>query len=105
MANQYEVLTEGLAEHAKNIGGFVDRLAQAVDAAQQMSLPTDAYGQYWQALPALLNPLQDLGAAAIASCAKRLSTTAGDLREAARDYADIDDDNALAMDRMRETRM
>lgn len=101
MADQYEVLTEALRDHAKKVDRITDRLAQAVDAAQEMSLPTDAYGTYLQGLPMMLNPLQHLGAAALEGSAKRLNATAADIRAAAEDYAEIDDANAMALYRTR----
>lgn len=101
MADQYEVLTDALREHAKKVDGVADRLVRAVDAAREMSLPTDAYGAYCQTLPMMLNPLQRLGATALDSSAKRLSSTAVNVRETAVDYADIDDANAMALYRMR----
>ncbi|HEY6424639.1 MAG TPA: type VII secretion target [Pseudonocardiaceae bacterium] len=97
MSDQYEVLTEALREHAKKIDGFADRLAQAVDAAREMSLPTDAYGQLCQMLPAMLNPLQDIGVTALDSGARRLDTTATNVKDTAEDYARVDDDNALSL--------
>jgi len=103
MSDQYEVLTEALREHAKNVHGVADRLAQAADAAQ-VSLPVDTYGVYCQILPAVLNPLQDLGAAALGSCARSLTTTATKIKDTAEDYAAVDDRNALALHRMRGIR-
>ncbi len=101
MADQYEVLTEALREHAKKVDRITDRLTQAVDAAREMSLPTDAYGAYCQSLPMMLNPLQHIGAAALNSSANSLSTTAANVRAAAADYAEIDDANAMALYRTR----
>jgi uncharacterized protein YukE len=103
MSDQYEVLTEALREHAKNVHGVADRVAQAAEAAQ-VSLPVDAYGAYCQILPAVLNPLQDLGAAALGSCARSLATTATKIKDTAEDYAAVDDRNALALHRMRGIR-
>ncbi|MGH3753396.1 MAG: type VII secretion target [Pseudonocardiaceae bacterium] len=99
MSDQYEVVTEALREHAKKIGGFADRLAQAVDAAREVSLPTDAYGLCCQILPAMLHPLQDIGGAALGSGAARLATTAADVLDTAEGYAAVDDHNALALHR------
>ena len=99
MSDQYEVLTEALREHAKNVHDVADRLAQAADAAQ-VSLPVDTYGVYCQILPAVLNPLQHLGAAALGSCARSLTTTATNVKDTAEDYAAVDDRNALALHRM-----
>lgn len=103
MADQYEVLTEALAEHAKNVHGFADRMAQAADAAR-VSLPVDTYGVCCQILPAMLNPLQDIGAAALGSCATRLDTTATNVKDTAEDYAAVDDHNALALHRVKGIR-
>ncbi|HZD14906.1 MAG TPA: type VII secretion target [Pseudonocardiaceae bacterium] len=76
MADQYEVLTEALREHAKKVDRISNSLAGAVDAAREMSLPTDAYGSYCQTLPMMLNPLQHLAATALDGSAKRLTSTA-----------------------------
>jgi uncharacterized protein YukE len=103
MSDQYEVFTEVLREHAKNVHGVADRVAQAAEAAQ-VSLPVDAYGVYCQILPAVLNPLQGLGAAALGSCARILATTATKIKDTAEDYAAVDDRNALALHRMKGVR-
>jgi hypothetical protein len=103
MSDQYEVLTEALREHAKNVHSVADRVAQVADAAQ-VSLPVDAYGVYCQILPAVLNPLQDLGATTLGSCARNLATTATKVKDTAEDYAAVDDRNALALHRMRGIR-
>ncbi|MGH3836504.1 MAG: type VII secretion target [Pseudonocardiaceae bacterium] len=103
MSDQYEVLTEALAEHAKNVHGFSDRMAQAADAAR-VSLPADTYGVYCQILPAILNPLQDIGAAALGGCATGLGTTATNVKDTAEDYAAVDDRNALALHRVKGIR-
>jgi hypothetical protein len=102
MTDQYAVLTEALATHANNVVTFADRLAQAVDAAREVSLPSDAYGLYCADLPAMLSPLQHLGTAALNSGAERLNVTATKVKEAAQDYAAIDDHNALALHRAME---
>lgn len=102
MTDQYEILTEALAIHAKNVNGFADRLVQAVDAAREVSLPSDAFGLYCADLPLMLNPLQYLGAAALDCGAKRLTTTASNVREAAERYAEIDDHNAFTLHRAME---
>jgi uncharacterized protein YukE len=101
MADQYEVLTEALREHAKKVDRISNSLAEAVDAAREMSLPTDAYGSYCQTLPMMLNPLQHLAATALDGSAKRLTSTATSIRAAAVQYADIDDANAMALYRTR----
>ncbi len=104
MAERYEVLTEALREHAKKVDGFADRLAQALDAAQEVSLPSDAYGVCCLDLPLLLNPLQYLGVAVLDVSGKELSATAANVARTAEDYAQVDDHNALALQRVMEVR-
>ena len=101
MADQYEVITDALREHAKRVDAAADRVVQAVDAARQMSLPTDAYGIYCQTLPMMLNPLQHMGTTALDSGVKSLNAAAANVRATAVDYAEIDDANAMALYRMR----
>ncbi|MGH3673430.1 MAG: type VII secretion target [Pseudonocardiaceae bacterium] len=93
----YQVLTVALAEHARNVDALCGRLGQAVDAAREVSLPTDAYGVFCQLLPAVLNPLQHSGASALESSTQRLSTTAANIKGTARDYAETDDGTTLAL--------
>ncbi|HKR51025.1 MAG TPA: type VII secretion target [Pseudonocardiaceae bacterium] len=100
MSDRYKVLTEALAEHAKNVDGFADRVALAADAAL-VRLPVDTYGVYCQILPAILNPLQDLGAAALHSCATGLGATATNVKDTADHYAAVDDRNALTLKGLR----
>ena len=63
MADYYEVLTESLAKHAGTVDRIADQMAQAAAAGHQMGLPSDAYGLLCVDLPAMLNPLQELGCA------------------------------------------
>lgn len=99
MADRYEVLTESLTKHAGKVDRIADQVAQATAAAHQMGLPSDAYGPLCVDLPVMLNPLQQLGAVALAACANRLSSAAGGLRATARDYAAVDEANDLALQR------
>ncbi|MGH3845859.1 MAG: type VII secretion target [Pseudonocardiaceae bacterium] len=104
MAEEYQVLTEALTDHAGKVDGIADRLAQAADAAGQMSLASDAYGALCMDLALHLDPLQAVGALALYACGKQLSTTADGIRITARDYAALEDANALALQRAMEVR-
>lgn len=99
MADQFEVLTEALRQHARKIDDFAGRLAQAVDAAREVSLPSDAYGVACLDLPMLLNPLQYLGMAALDRGRKQLSTSASAVEDAAAEYTAVDDYTLLALHR------
>ena len=104
MAECYEVLTEALRAHSRKVDSFADRLTQAVDAAREVSLPSDAYGVCCLDLPLMLNPLQYLGVAALGNSRNRLSTTSTKVEYTAADYAEIDDRNALTVSRAMEVR-
>ncbi|HET9117336.1 MAG TPA: type VII secretion target [Pseudonocardiaceae bacterium] len=104
MADHYEVLTEALRAHARKVDGFAGRLSQAVDAAREVSLPSDAYGFCCLDLPLMLNPLQYLGMTALGNSEKLLSTTVADVERTANDYAEIDGCNALVLQRAMELR-
>jgi hypothetical protein len=101
MAEQYDVLTEVLTEHAGTVNRIADQVAQAADAGHQMALPSDAFGTLCVDLPLMLNPLQELGAVALRACATRLSSAASGIRATARDYAAVDQANELALQRAR----
>lgn len=103
MADRYEVLTESLTKHAGTVDRIADQVAQATAAGHQMGLPSDAYGLLCVDLPVMLNPLQQLGAVALAACAKRLNGAADGLRATARDYAAVDEANDLALQRANQT--
>jgi uncharacterized protein YukE len=104
MADHYEVLTEALRAHARKVDGFAGRLAQAMDAAREVSLPSDAYGVCCLDLPLMLNPLQYLGVTALDSSGKWLSTTVTNVEHTANDYTETEGRNALALHRATEVR-
>jgi hypothetical protein len=104
MADHYEVVTEALRAHAKKVDGLAGRLAQAMDAAREVSLPSDAYGICCLDLPLMLNPLQYLGVTALDNGEKWLSTTVANVEHTANDYAEIEGCNALALRRAMEVR-
>jgi hypothetical protein len=104
MADHYEVLTEALRTHARKVDGLAGRLAQAVDAAREVSLPSDAYGICCLDLPLMLNPLQYLGVTALDSSEKWLGTAVANVEHTAHDYAEIEGRNALALHRAMEVR-
>ena len=73
MAEQYEVLTEALIQHAGKLDRIADQVALAAAAGQQMSLPSDAYGSLCLHLALKISALESWGrwlsAPAATSCA------------------------------------
>jgi hypothetical protein len=104
MAEQYEVLTEALIQHAGKLDRIADQVALAAAAAQQMSLPSDAYGSLCLHLALKISALEELGAVALGACGNQLRSAAGRIRATARDYTAIDDANELVLQRAAEVR-
>ena len=54
-------LSTDLTVHAKQLDAIGDGLQQAVDAANQVSMPTDAYGILCQPFRMMLDPVEQYG--------------------------------------------
>lgn len=104
MAEEYEVLTEALLAHAGKVDRIAGQVAQAAAAGHQMSLPSDAYGEFCTDLPMVINPMQEMGALALSACAKHLNTVASGIRASAQRYATVEAANELAVQRAMEVR-
>lgn len=96
MTDQYGVTTAALQGHARTLDGYGQRLGQALDAARQVSMPSDAYGKICQFFPVLLDPLQQRGLDALAATADAMGTAAGKMGETAGAYDDVERANAGA---------
>ncbi|MCP2169352.1 type VII secretion target [Goodfellowiella coeruleoviolacea] len=94
MTDGYELVSGGLEEHGGQLDGLVDRLRQAVDAAKQVSMPTDAYGIVCQPFRMMLDPVEQFGINALQKAVEAMESTAKGIRDTARTYQDIEDNNA-----------
>ncbi|EHY88007.1 type VII secretion target [Saccharomonospora azurea] len=81
-----------LEAHATQLDGVVDQLSQALDAARQVSMPTDAYGILCQPFRMLLDPVEQYGIDALSDSVKAMQATADKVRSAARQYQAADED-------------
>ena len=86
MAGGYQVITEALVGHATNLGRVHDQLATALDAAQQVSMPRDAYGVICQFFPPMIDPIEQGGVDALAASVQSATDTIGAVNQTARDY-------------------
>lgn len=84
----------GEVRHAGQVQGQGDVLAQALDAARQVSMPSDAYGVLCQPFTALLNPLEKWGVDALSQAEEALDSMAESLKATAELYEQVDGDNA-----------
>lgn len=82
-----------LDAHATQLDGLVDQLQQAVDAAREVSMPTDAYGILCQPFRMLLDPVEQGGIDALTESVSAMQATADKVRKAAEAYRTTEDEH------------
>ncbi|HWD01214.1 MAG TPA: type VII secretion target [Amycolatopsis sp.] len=83
----YEVGSD-LEVHARQLDGISADLQQAVDAANQVSMPTDAYGILCQPFRMMLDPVEEFGLNALKNTVTAMDAQAQKVRNAAQAYRD-----------------
>jgi hypothetical protein len=86
-----------LDAHATQVDGVTDSLRQAVDAANQVSMPTDAYGILCQPFRMLLDPVEQYGIDALTKAVTAIESVAESVRTSAKSYQAVEDDVTAAM--------
>ncbi len=87
----FNVTSDVLEAHAKALEGLHGRLQGAVDAANTVSMPTDAYGIICQPFRMLLDPVEQWGMDALKGVAEAMDSTAKRVTETAKHYQAIED--------------
>lgn len=87
----FNVASDVLEAHAKALQGLHARLLGAVDAANTVSMPTDAYGIVCQPFRMLLDPVEQWGMDALKGVAEAMDSTAKRIDETAKHYQAIED--------------
>lgn len=85
-----------LTAHAQQLSGVMDALAQAMDAAQQVSMPTDAYGILCQPFRMMLDPVEKYGIDALEKAVDAMDAASNEIRSTADWYQGMDDESAAA---------
>jgi uncharacterized protein YukE len=99
MSDQFNVLTDQLNGHAGTLDRVQEQLSTALDAAQTVSMPRDAYGVICQFFPPMIDPIENAGVEAIQEAVNAMGGTARAVRDTATTYADTDAANASAFER------
>jgi Excreted virulence factor EspC, type VII ESX diderm len=86
-----------LTAHSQQLSGVMDALAQAMDAARQVSMPTDAYGILCQPFRMMLDPVEKYGMDALKEAVEAMDTAANEVRSTAEWYQGMDDESAAAL--------
>lgn len=84
-------LSSDLDAHAGQLDACTDGLRQAVDAARQVSMPTDAYGILCQPFRMLLDPVEQYGIDALTEAVTAMQATADKVRKASESYRTTED--------------
>ncbi|SEQ45206.1 Excreted virulence factor EspC, type VII ESX diderm [Lentzea xinjiangensis] len=87
----FHVTSDVLEAHAKALEGLQGRLQGAVDAANTVSMPTDAYGIICQPFRMLLDPVEQWGMDALKGVSEAMSATAKKVTETAKHYQEVED--------------
>ncbi|MFI9811372.1 type VII secretion target [Saccharothrix variisporea] len=90
----FEVVPGEVREHAEQVQGQGDLLAQALDAARQVSMPSDAYGVLCQPFAMMLDPLEKWGVDTLSQAVEALASMSESLKATAEVYEQADKDNA-----------
>lgn len=96
-AGGFNVTSDVLEAHAKALEGLHGRLQGAVDAANTVSMPTDAYGIICQPFRMLLDPVEKWGMDALKGVAEAMDSTAKRVTETAKHYQAVEDQIAQTM--------
>jgi excreted virulence factor EspC (type VII ESX diderm) len=92
----FEVGTD-LEAHARQLDALGDALQQAADAANQVSMPTDAYGILCQPFRMMLDPVEEYGINALKDTVTAMDAQAQKVRDAAKAYQSYEGDVAGSM--------
>jgi hypothetical protein len=94
----YGVVNDDLTAHASHLDAVVDQLNQAVDAAQTVSMSTDAYGLLCQFLPPAINPVTTEGLDALRAAVEGVQVTAENVRSTVNRYTDMESEHVKSFD-------
>ncbi|MEU3274214.1 type VII secretion target [Saccharomonospora sp. NPDC006951] len=84
-------LGSDLAAHATQIDSCAEGIMEAVEAARQVSMPTDAYGILCQPFRMLLDPVEQSGIDALNEAVDAMTATAEKVRNASESYLGTED--------------
>ncbi|WP_026424591.1 type VII secretion target [Actinokineospora inagensis] len=93
MPEGYGVLVDELGAHARRLDALNDRLTQAVDAANQVTLGNQAYGVICQFFVPIVHMVSQPGVDSIREAATTMGDTAHAVNDTATSYANTESAN------------
>lgn len=89
---------EDLTAHAARLDALADEMGEATGAIDAAHLGDDAYGKLGAAIATALNTVQDAGRRSMASAAEGLAVASAEVKDAAAEYAETEQDNLRRID-------
>jgi ABC-type transporter Mla subunit MlaD len=86
VAEKFEIVTETLDAHRKQLDDLTERLRGAVDAAKTVSMPTDAYGILCQPFRMLLDPVEQWGLDSLGTAVEAMDSAATNVNDTVKQY-------------------
>ena len=93
MPDGYGVLVGELGAHAARLDALHDRLDQAFQAANQVTLGTQAYGVICQFFVPIVQAVGTPGVESISEASQTMTATAGGIRDTAGSYSGTEEAN------------
>jgi hypothetical protein len=97
MNDRFELVVDELRGHADRLRGISDQLDQALNAARQVSMSDQAYGQICTFFPPIVHLVTQAGIESLAEAVTSVGETVQGVRETAVGYDTVDDGNASAL--------
>jgi hypothetical protein len=94
VTNGFRASPEELRAHASKLEELGDRLRTALDAANQVTLGTEAYGVLCSFFVPVVHDVSHPGVEALSAASASLAGTAGNVKDTASTYGTVDDESA-----------
>ncbi|MEV0704642.1 type VII secretion target [Saccharopolyspora sp. NPDC050389] len=94
MTNAFDVSPEELRSHASRLDALSDQLKTALDAANQVTMGTEAYGVICSFFVPIVQAVSQPGVDALSTASESMSDQAGNVKDTAQTYESGDQANA-----------
>ncbi|WP_158852011.1 type VII secretion target [Saccharothrix deserti] len=87
----FEIVSETLDAHNKQLDDLSARLQGAVDAAKTVSMPTDAYGIICQPFRMMLDPVEQFGLDALQGAVEAMEAAGKAVKDTVNQYREMEE--------------
>ncbi|GAA0228767.1 type VII secretion target [Saccharothrix mutabilis subsp. mutabilis] len=87
----YEIVSDTLDAHGKELADLSSRIQTAIDAARTVSMPTDAYGIICQPFRMMLDPVEQWGLDALGEAVAAMEASGREVKNTVEQYREMED--------------